>query len=100
MRFLATIALLVPSTVATPDDEGCASYLEHLLTGAPYSHAATLQQIVDHECSCPRNIADEEITGNDAGAAMLVGECLEQLRSGAPEEDAEADPEERGRCRH
>jgi 2-phosphosulfolactate phosphatase len=34
----------------TPDDEGCASYLEHLLTGAPYSHTATLQQIVEHEC--------------------------------------------------
>ena len=36
---------------STPDDEGCASYLEHLLTGAPYSHSAALQQIVEHECT-------------------------------------------------
>ena len=36
---------------STPDDEGCASYLEHLLTGAAYSHAAALQQIVEHECT-------------------------------------------------
>lgn len=35
----------------TPDDEACASYLEHLLTGAPYNHAAALQQIVEHECT-------------------------------------------------
>ena len=35
----------------TPDDEGCAAYLEHLLTGTPYSHAAALQQIVEHECT-------------------------------------------------
>ena len=35
---------------STPDDEGCASYLEHLLTGAPYNHTTTLQQIVEHEC--------------------------------------------------
>ncbi len=36
---------------STPDDEGCASYLEHLLTGAPYSHADALQGIVEHECT-------------------------------------------------
>ena len=36
---------------STPDDEGCASYLEHLLTGAPYGHAAALQQIIEHECT-------------------------------------------------
>ena len=36
---------------STPDDEGCASYLEHLLTGAPYSHADALQRIVGHECT-------------------------------------------------
>jgi 2-phosphosulfolactate phosphatase len=36
---------------STPDDEGCASYLEHLLTGAPYSHADALQRIVEHECT-------------------------------------------------
>ena len=36
---------------STPDDEGCASYLEHLLTGTAYSHAAALQQIIEHECT-------------------------------------------------
>lgn len=35
----------------TPDDEGCASYLEHLLTGAPYSHLSALQEIIEHECA-------------------------------------------------
>jgi len=35
---------------STPDDEGCASYLEHLLTGAPYSHATALQEIIEDEC--------------------------------------------------
>ena len=35
----------------TPDDEGCASYLAHLLAGTPYNHAAALQQIVEHECT-------------------------------------------------
>jgi 2-phosphosulfolactate phosphatase len=35
----------------TPDDEDCASYLEHLLTGAPYSHLSALQEIIEHECA-------------------------------------------------
>ena len=50
----ATVSLIAMGNAgreSTPDDEGCASYLEHLLTGAPYSHAATLQQIVEHECT-------------------------------------------------
>jgi 2-phosphosulfolactate phosphatase len=33
----------------TPDDEGCADYIEHLLTGKAYDHTATLQRIVEHE---------------------------------------------------
>lgn len=37
--------------VATPDDEGCADYLEHLLTGRPYDHVTTLQRIVEHEAT-------------------------------------------------
>ncbi|HSJ52365.1 MAG TPA: 2-phosphosulfolactate phosphatase [Anaerolineae bacterium] len=37
--------------VATPDDEGCAAYLEHLLTGRPYDHIATLRGIVEHEAT-------------------------------------------------
>jgi len=36
---------------STPDDEACANYLEHLLTGAPYDHVAALRQIVEHECT-------------------------------------------------
>jgi 2-phosphosulfolactate phosphatase len=35
----------------TPDDELCADYLEHLLTGRPYRHTAALQQIIAHECT-------------------------------------------------
>jgi 2-phosphosulfolactate phosphatase len=35
----------------TPDDEGCAGYLEHLLAGAPYDHVTALQEIVEHECT-------------------------------------------------
>jgi phosphosulfolactate phosphohydrolase-like enzyme len=35
----------------TPDDESCADYIEHLLTGRPYDHAAALQRVVDHECT-------------------------------------------------
>ncbi len=36
---------------STPDDEACASYLEHLLTGTPYDHVAALRRIVEHECT-------------------------------------------------
>ncbi len=32
-----------------PEDEGCAGYLEHLLSGRPYDHVATLRRIVEHE---------------------------------------------------
>jgi 2-phosphosulfolactate phosphatase len=35
----------------TPDDEACADYIEHLLTGRPYDHAAALQRVVEHECT-------------------------------------------------
>ncbi len=35
----------------TPDDEGCADYIEHLLTGRAYDHRAVLQGIVQHECT-------------------------------------------------
>jgi 2-phosphosulfolactate phosphatase len=33
----------------TPDDEGCADYIEHLLSGRAYDHTATLQRMVQHE---------------------------------------------------
>jgi len=35
----------------TPDDEACADYIEHLLTGRPYDHIATLHKVVQHECT-------------------------------------------------
>ena len=35
----------------TPDDEACADYIEHLLTGRPYDHTAALQEIVAHNCT-------------------------------------------------
>lgn len=33
----------------SPEDEACADYMEHLLTGQPYSHADALQGILAHE---------------------------------------------------
>jgi 2-phosphosulfolactate phosphatase len=35
----------------TPDDERCADYIHHLLTGRPYDHVAALRQVVEHECT-------------------------------------------------
>jgi 2-phosphosulfolactate phosphatase len=36
---------------ATPDDDGCSDYLEHLLGELPYDHAASLHHIVTHGCA-------------------------------------------------
>lgn len=36
---------------STPDDEACADYVEHLLTGRPYDHVIALQRVVEHECT-------------------------------------------------
>lgn len=35
----------------TPDDEACADYIEHLLTGRPYDQTAALESILQHECA-------------------------------------------------
>jgi 2-phosphosulfolactate phosphatase len=35
----------------SPEDERCADYIEHLLTGRPYDHAAALLEIVEHACT-------------------------------------------------
>jgi 2-phosphosulfolactate phosphatase len=35
----------------TPEDEACADYLEHLLTGRPYDHASALQRIIEHDAT-------------------------------------------------
>lgn len=37
--------------VITPEDDGCADYLEHLLTGRPYDHLETVRRIIEHECT-------------------------------------------------
>ena len=50
-RTVSLIAMGNAGREKTPDDEGCASYLEHLLTETPYNHAVALQQIVGHECT-------------------------------------------------
>ncbi len=36
---------------ASPEDEACADYLEHLLTGRPYDHVAALREVVAHEAT-------------------------------------------------
>lgn len=56
-RYIQGVAPPVVSLVAMgaggeavrPEDEACADYVEHLLTGHPYDHAAALRQIVEHE---------------------------------------------------
>jgi len=35
----------------SPEDERCADYIEHLLTGRPYDHIAALTEIVGHEAT-------------------------------------------------
>ncbi len=37
--------------VCTPEDDGCADYIEYLLSGRPYDHLATVRRIVEHECT-------------------------------------------------
>lgn len=36
---------------ASPEDEACADYLEHLLVGRPYDHGAALRCVVAHEAT-------------------------------------------------
>lgn len=35
----------------SPEDEACADYLEHLLTGRPYDHAEALRRVMSHEAT-------------------------------------------------
>lgn len=35
----------------TPEDEACADYIESLVSGRPYDHAAALHRILGHECT-------------------------------------------------
>jgi 2-phosphosulfolactate phosphatase len=48
---VSLVAMGAGGKEVTPDDEACADYIEHLLTGRPYDHAAALRRIVEHECT-------------------------------------------------
>jgi 2-phosphosulfolactate phosphatase len=48
---VSLVAMGLAGKQITPDDETCADYVEHLLTGRPYDPAAALQQVVEHECT-------------------------------------------------
>ena len=47
----ATVTLVAMGSRGTepsPEDEACAAYLEHLLTGRPYDHLAAMEEILFH----------------------------------------------------
>lgn len=48
---ISLVAMGSAGLEVTPDDQACADYIEHLLTGQPYDHTATLQRVVEHECT-------------------------------------------------
>jgi 2-phosphosulfolactate phosphatase len=48
---VSLIAMGSAGREVTPDDEACADYIEHLLTGRPYNHVTSLQRVVEHECT-------------------------------------------------
>jgi 2-phosphosulfolactate phosphatase len=48
---VSLVAMGSAGTRVTPDDEECAAYIEHALTGRPYDHARALRDIVDDECT-------------------------------------------------
>jgi 2-phosphosulfolactate phosphatase len=48
---ISLVAMGNAGSRSTPDDEGCADYLEHLLTGKAYDHLAALQAIMADECA-------------------------------------------------
>ena len=50
-RTVSLVAMGSAGRKRTPDDERCADYLEHLLTGCGYDHARALQEIVEHPCT-------------------------------------------------
>jgi len=50
-RTISLVAMGDGGSRSTPDDECCADYLEHLLTGKPYDHLVALQRIMADECA-------------------------------------------------
>jgi 2-phosphosulfolactate phosphatase len=50
-RAVSLVAMGSAGRKRTPDDERCADYLEHLLTGCAYDHVQALREIVKHPCT-------------------------------------------------
>jgi len=48
---VSLVAMGAGGREVTPDDEVCADYVEHLLTGEPYDHLTALRRVVEHECT-------------------------------------------------
>jgi 2-phosphosulfolactate phosphatase len=48
---VSLVAMGAGGREVTPDDEACADYVEHLLTGEPYDHVTALRRVVEHECT-------------------------------------------------
>jgi 2-phosphosulfolactate phosphatase len=46
---VSLVAMGAGGEASTAEDDACADYIEHLLTGQPYDHTATLRQVVEHE---------------------------------------------------
>jgi 2-phosphosulfolactate phosphatase len=50
-NIVTVVAMGSRGVVKSPEDEGCADYLEHLLTGRPYDHLKSLKHIAFHEAA-------------------------------------------------
>jgi 2-phosphosulfolactate phosphatase len=46
---VSIVAMGIRSAAPAPEDERCGDYIESLLTGAPYDHAAAMLEILGHE---------------------------------------------------
>jgi 2-phosphosulfolactate phosphatase len=50
-ELVTLVAMGSGGTEPSPEDEACADYLEHLLSGRPYDHARALYEVVSHEAT-------------------------------------------------
>jgi 2-phosphosulfolactate phosphatase len=48
-RYVTLVAMGIRAMDRAPEDEACADYLEHLLSGTPYDHLAAVERIVFQE---------------------------------------------------
>jgi len=46
---VSIVAMGILSQTHAPEDDCCGDYIEHLLNGAPYDHAAAIHEIIAHE---------------------------------------------------